>query len=70
MRKEAVMQPRVISVTGFQNVFDLALLNSCLRRRQDDTDVEIQKLKEEIALLKERDQELQNNIDANEFAAS
>ena len=33
MRKEAVMQPRVISVTGFQNVFDLALLNSCLRRR-------------------------------------
>ena len=37
--------------------------NSLLRKRQDNTDEEIRKLKEEIAQLKVKDQELKDNID-------
>ena len=62
-KSEAAMQPRLISVGGFQSVFELALENSKLRYRQDHTDEEIRLLKEEIAALKVRDQELDTKID-------
>ena len=54
-RQEAVLSPRLLSIVGFQNLFEQALTNSWLRRRQDETDEEIKKLKEEIAGLKVRD---------------
>lgn len=66
-RKEAALVPRLLSVVSYQNLFDLALHNSVLRHRQDTTDEEILKLKQEIALLKEKDEELQSNIDSLEF---
>ena len=58
-----MFQPRLLSVFSYQSLFDHALQNSVLRRRQDGTDEEIKKLKEEIAQLKVRDQELQTSID-------
>ena len=61
--KEAVLIPRLLSVQGYQKLFDQALHNSLLRKRQDNTDEEIRKLKEEIAQLKVKDQELKDNID-------
>ncbi len=69
-RQEAVLSPRLLSVVGFQNLFEQALTHSWLRRRQDETDEEIKKLKEEIAGLKVRDQELKDNIDANDKSQS
>ena len=68
--QDAVLQPRLISLKGFQNIFDLALHNSELRQRQDDTDEEIAKLKQEIGMLKVRDMELKNHIDANKEEAA
>ena len=58
--------PRLLSVAGYQDLFEQALTHSWLRKRQDNTDEEIRKLKEEIAALKQRDSELQDNIDAND----
>ena len=57
-RKEAVLEPRLMSVSGYQDLFELALANSSLRKRQDNTDEEIKHLKQEIAALKVRDTEL------------
>jgi len=62
----AVLTPRLITVSGYQDLFDLALDNSILKRRQDQTDIEINTLKEEIERLKVRDQELKSNIDEND----
>lgn len=62
-RKEAVLQPRLMSVQSYQVLFEQALTHSWLRKRQDDTDEEIKKLKEEIAQLKVRDDQLQTNIE-------
>ena len=45
-------------MAGYQKLFDEALQNSSLRRRQDQTDEEIRLLKEEIQNLKIRDNEL------------
>ena len=54
-RKEAVLQPRLMSVGGYQGLFDEALQSSILRKRQDNTDEEIRLLKEEIERLKATD---------------
>lgn len=62
-RKEAVAVPRLITVAGYQGLFDEALQNSELRRRQDATDEEIRLLKEEIARLHQRDGELNEQIE-------
>ena len=61
--KESVLIPRFLSVKGYHELFTQALQDSVLRKRQDNTDEEIRKLKEEIAALKVRDQELKDNID-------
>ena len=37
-RAQAAETPRLMSVQGYQNLFDLALENSVLRKRQDETD--------------------------------
>ena len=66
-RKEAVLVPRLMSVQGYQNLFDHALQESVLRHRQDNTDEEIKKLKEEIEALKAGDNQLQENIESLEF---
>ena len=50
-------------------MFDLALENSILRKRQDETDEQIKKLWIEVANLKIRDNDLQQNIEVNEMAA-
>ena len=55
--------PRLISVAGYQRLFDEALQDSQLRKRQDHTDEEIRLLKEEIERLKQRDNQLKENID-------
>ena len=60
------MVPRLITVAGYQRLFDEALQNSQLRKRQDQTDEEIRLLKEEIVQLKKRDEELKQNIDLND----
>ena len=48
-------------------LFEQALTNSWLRKRQDKTDEEIAALKEEIVKLKEVDSELKDNIDNEAF---
>ena len=58
-----------MSLAGFQGIFDLALTNSDLKTRQDETDDEIAQLKAEIGKLKVRDMELKNHIDANKETA-
>ena len=62
-RKQAVLSPRLLSMQGYQDLFEQALTNSWLRRRQDKTDEEIKELKEEIQRLKDKDDELQGNLD-------
>ena len=47
-KQAAVLTPRLITIAGYQHLFELALHNSALRQRQDDTDIEIAKLKVEI----------------------
>ena len=54
-RKAAVLQPRLISVSGYQGLFDEALQTSIIRKRADNTDEEIRLLKEEIVRLKATD---------------
>ena len=69
LRVQAVETPRLMSVQGYQDLFDMALENSTLRKRQDETEKQIQNLWVEIANLKMKDKDLKENIDQNEEAA-
>ena len=48
---------------GYQALFEQALTNSWLRKRQDRTDEAIKALRAEISQLKVRDEILQTNIE-------
>ena len=62
-RAESILEPRLLSIGGFMNLFNLAIMDCSLRKRQDSTDQEIAKIKEELARLKQVDSDQQAQIE-------
>jgi hypothetical protein len=54
-RNKSVVVPRLLSLEDYCKLFEEVASRSLLRKRADNTDVEIEKLKKEIAALKVSD---------------
>ena len=57
-RNSSVETPRLLSLIDYCKLFEEVASRSVLRKRADNTDSEIEKLKQEVAALKARDNKL------------